>query len=202
MSTAVVPHESLSVEPNADWWETTHHELGHIYYFLGYSRPEVPLLLREGANRAFHEAVGELARLASMQTPTLQRLGLLRGGVGPDPTAVLKSLNGTEWRLDNLCGVAAVAKYNASLAFGVDGYIAGQGGVNRFGGRIKVAEKTFKVGPLSVTGMASEPAAMAQEAKYLKALQSATALVVEGDELRITCAGQEQPLVFSKINKP
>ena len=116
--------------------------------------------------------------------------------------AVLKSLAGTEWRLENLCGVAAVAKYQASLVFAADGNISGRGSVNRFGGKIQATGNSLKVGPLMSTEMASEPAAMAQEAKYLKALQSATALVVEGDELRITCAGQERPLVFSKINKP
>jgi peptidyl-dipeptidase A len=74
----------MSVEPNQQWFGTAHHELGHIYYYLSYSRPEVPFLLREGANRAFHEAVGELARLASEETPYLRRIGLLRGGSEPD----------------------------------------------------------------------------------------------------------------------
>ncbi len=41
----------MSVEPNANWWETTHHELGHIYYYIEYTSPYVPPLLREGANR-------------------------------------------------------------------------------------------------------------------------------------------------------
>ena len=44
----------MSVEPNFRWFETSHHELGHIYYFMAYSNPDVPLSLREGANRAFH----------------------------------------------------------------------------------------------------------------------------------------------------
>ena len=57
----------MSVEPNTEWYETTHHELGHIYYYLCYTNPEVPLLLREGANRAYHEAVGSLMGLAAMQ---------------------------------------------------------------------------------------------------------------------------------------
>jgi len=75
----------MSVEANEQWFGTAHHELGHIYYFLSYSRPEVPLLLREGANRAFHEAVGELARLASTQTPYLHKVGVLPASVNPDP---------------------------------------------------------------------------------------------------------------------
>lgn len=75
----------MSVEANQQWFGTAHHELGHIYYFLAYSRPEVPPLLREGANRAFHEAVGELARLASEETPYLHKVGVLPATVTPDP---------------------------------------------------------------------------------------------------------------------
>jgi peptidyl-dipeptidase A len=76
----------MSVEPNAEWFDAAHHELGHIYYFLSYDRPEVPYLLRDGANRAFHEAVGELAKLASQQTPYLVKVGVMPDGKQPDPT--------------------------------------------------------------------------------------------------------------------
>lgn len=67
----------MSVQPNARWWSTTHHELGHIYYYLSYTRPEVPLLLRGGANRAFHEGVGTLIGIASTQKPFLVAKGLV-----------------------------------------------------------------------------------------------------------------------------
>jgi peptidyl-dipeptidase A len=73
----------MSVEANEQWFGTSHHELGHIHYFLAYSRPEVPFLLRDGANRAFHEAIGELARLASRQTPYLVRIGVMPQGKEP-----------------------------------------------------------------------------------------------------------------------
>jgi peptidyl-dipeptidase A len=67
----------MSVEPNFDWFQTAHHELGHIYYYLSYSRPEVPPLLRDGANRAFHEAIGDLIAIAAGQVPYLRSTGLL-----------------------------------------------------------------------------------------------------------------------------
>jgi peptidyl-dipeptidase A len=67
----------MSVIPNADWFGTTHHELGHIYYYIEYSTPEVPLTLREGANRSYHEGIGDLMDLASSQRPYLEELGLL-----------------------------------------------------------------------------------------------------------------------------
>jgi peptidyl-dipeptidase A len=79
----------MSVEPNEEWFAAAHHELGHIYYYLSYDRPEVPYLLRDGANRAFHEAVGELAKLASEQTPYLVKVGVMPEAKRPDPTSWL-----------------------------------------------------------------------------------------------------------------
>lgn len=67
----------MSVEPNAHWYETTHHELGHIYYYLAYSNPDVPMVLREGANRGYHEALGSMMGMAAMQKPFLVGLGLM-----------------------------------------------------------------------------------------------------------------------------
>lgn len=66
----------MSVETNADWYETAHHELGHIYYYLAYTNPDVPPLLRSGANRAYHEAIGTMMGLASTQKPFLVERGL------------------------------------------------------------------------------------------------------------------------------
>ena len=79
----------MSVEPNANWWETTHHELGHIYYYIEYTSPHVPPLLREGANRGFHEAIGSLLGLASMQKGFLQGRGLVAGDARVDEIQAL-----------------------------------------------------------------------------------------------------------------
>lgn len=78
-----------SLVPNARWYETTHHELGHIYYYIAYSNPDVPLVLRGGANRAWHEGFGSLLGLAAMQKPFLEGLDLIPKGVKTDDTKVL-----------------------------------------------------------------------------------------------------------------
>ena len=78
-----------SIEPNPWWFGTAHHELGHVFYFMSYSRPEVPPLLRNGANPAFHEGFGELTALASSQVPYLKSIGLLPADFKPDETAFL-----------------------------------------------------------------------------------------------------------------
>jgi peptidyl-dipeptidase A len=74
----------MSVENNSYWFETTHHELGHIYYFLSYSTPDVPVLLRGGANRGFHEGIGDLIGIASKQAPYLREINLLTDEVEID----------------------------------------------------------------------------------------------------------------------
>jgi peptidyl-dipeptidase A len=79
----------MSVEANPWWFTTAHHELGHGYYDISYTRPEVPPLLRTGANPAFHEGMGELISLASGQLPYLQTAGILPADFKVDETAWL-----------------------------------------------------------------------------------------------------------------
>lgn len=79
----------MSVQSNTRWFGTAHHELGHVYYYLSYARPEVPPLLRGGANRGFHEGIGELITIASMQVPYLREVGVLPEGAEMDRTAWL-----------------------------------------------------------------------------------------------------------------
>jgi peptidyl-dipeptidase A len=80
----------MSIEPNNYWFNTAHHELGHIYYFLAYSRDDVPHVLRTGANRAFHEGVGDLIGLAASQRPYWKQAGLLTPEIeAADPILLL-----------------------------------------------------------------------------------------------------------------
>lgn len=79
----------MSVESNPWWFYTAHHELGHGYYFMAYTRPEIPPLLRTGANPAFHEGIGEQIALAAGQTPYLKTVGVLPADYQEDQTATL-----------------------------------------------------------------------------------------------------------------
>lgn len=79
----------MSVEADAHWYETTHHELGHIYYYMQYSNPEVPVVLREGANRAYHEALGTMFGMAAMQKPFLANIGLIEKDTKTDTIRTL-----------------------------------------------------------------------------------------------------------------
>jgi peptidyl-dipeptidase A len=79
----------MSVIPNTRWWRTSLHELGHIYYFIAYTNPDVPMILREGANRGYHEAIGSLIGLASLQHPFLEQMGLMPKGIKVDKIQAL-----------------------------------------------------------------------------------------------------------------
>jgi peptidyl-dipeptidase A len=79
----------MSIVPNSEWYETLHHELGHIYYYLCYSNPEVPIILRSGANRAYHEGFGSMIGMAAMQKPFLEGLKLIPENTPTDDTQTL-----------------------------------------------------------------------------------------------------------------
>jgi len=79
----------MSVEPNPEWYGTAHHELGHIYYYLTYSNPAVPLVLRNGANRAYHEGIGTMIELAAAQRRYLAGRGVVPANAQVDTMAQL-----------------------------------------------------------------------------------------------------------------
>lgn len=62
------------IEPTEIEFETIHHELGHIYYFLEYKNQ--PYLFQNGANDGFHEAIGDTIVL-SMTPGYLKNIGLI-----------------------------------------------------------------------------------------------------------------------------
>jgi peptidyl-dipeptidase A len=62
------------IEPTEVEFETIHHELGHIYYYLAYK--DKPILFQNGANDGFHEAIGDTIVL-SMTPGYLKTIGLV-----------------------------------------------------------------------------------------------------------------------------
>ncbi|NRR28927.1 M2 family metallopeptidase [Oxalobacteraceae bacterium] len=64
----------MCITPTAENFTTIHHELGHIYYYLGYGKQ--PYLFRNGANDGFHEAIGDTVAL-SITPDYLKKVGLM-----------------------------------------------------------------------------------------------------------------------------
>lgn len=65
----------MCTEVNMNYFQTIHHEMGHIEYFMAYRHQ--PTVYREGANGGFHEAIGDTIALSVRTRKHLQTLGLL-----------------------------------------------------------------------------------------------------------------------------
>ncbi|MCS6912096.1 MAG: M2 family metallopeptidase [Myxococcales bacterium] len=64
----------MCIEIDDENFQTVHHELGHIYYYLYYK--DQPVLFQAGAHDGFHEAIGDTVAL-SITPRYLQQIGLL-----------------------------------------------------------------------------------------------------------------------------
>lgn len=64
----------MCTEVNMEYFETIHHEMGHIEYFMEYAHQ--PTVYRNGANSAFHEAIGDTISLSVMSRSHLNTLHL------------------------------------------------------------------------------------------------------------------------------
>ncbi|MEZ4369056.1 MAG: M2 family metallopeptidase [Kofleriaceae bacterium] len=64
----------MCIKVNQEDLVTLHHELGHDYYYLAYHT--LPVLLQDGANDGFHEAIGDTIAL-SITPSYLKQVGLL-----------------------------------------------------------------------------------------------------------------------------
>jgi peptidyl-dipeptidase A len=72
----------MCIQINEEDFTVVHHELGHNYYQMAYSKQ--PFLYRDSANDAFHEAIGDTIAL-SVTPPYLRQIGLI--DKVPDPSA-------------------------------------------------------------------------------------------------------------------
>ena len=75
----------MCITPTEEDLYTVYHELGHVYYYLNYSK--LPDLFRSGANDGFHEAIGDTVNL-SVTPEYLAKIGLI-APVKPSEQAVI-----------------------------------------------------------------------------------------------------------------
>ncbi len=64
----------VCIHGTTDDFDTVHHELGHIYYYLSYKK--LSPLFQNGANDGFHEAIGDSLAL-SITPEYLKQIGLI-----------------------------------------------------------------------------------------------------------------------------
>ena len=62
----------MCTRPTVQDFITIHHELGHIQYYQQYAHQ--PIIFRNGANSAFHEAVGDTLSLSAWNSNILRQV--------------------------------------------------------------------------------------------------------------------------------
>lgn len=106
------------------------------------------------------------------------------------------NLVGTEWVLEDLGGHGVIDLAEATLAFPEPGRVTGNGSCNRFTGSVEITGEALEVGPLAASRRVCPPSVMAQEIKYLKALEDGDRIVRDGPYLLIFNTDVEHPLRF------
>lgn len=109
-----------------------------------------------------------------------------------------------EWTLVTIGGEEVAALLSAddrspTVRIGGDGGLSGFAGVNRINGSLdaeKLLSGRWEIGPMLSTKMAGPEPMMALEGRFLEALQSATAVTLDGG--RLTLSGKKaESLVFA-----
>jgi len=119
-------------------------------------------------------------------------------GPAPAPAAKPPALVGTKWVLEDLGDTGVIGGARATLEFPAADRAAGSGSCNRFSGGVTIGDSTIAFSRMISTRIACAPAVMAQETKYLQALQAAERYAQNGDSLAIYAKGLERPLRFSR----
>ncbi|MBA3461423.1 MAG: M2 family metallopeptidase [Deltaproteobacteria bacterium] len=113
----------MCIEKTQEDLVTVHHELGHHYYFAAYYK--LPIVLQQGANDGFHEAIGDTVAL-SMTPQYLKTKGLLDEVKANDKVTINRQMHNAlekiaflpfglvvdKWRWDVFSGKVAPADYN------------------------------------------------------------------------------------------
>jgi heat shock protein HslJ len=136
--------------------------------------------------------VGPIVELVRIRERAAEGDADASGGDGPGTAG----LEGSRWRLEDLAGAGVLDNVQATLEFGADGRVTGNGSCNGFGGTATVTGAAIQVGPLVATRKACVEAVMNQETNYMRALEAAERFELKEPFLYIYAAGHAQPLRF------
>ena len=108
---------------------------------------------------------------------------------GPDEAVASAGLEGTEWRLVDVGGKAAIpglGTRTASISFDAQAAsVRGNSGLNSFFGPYAVDGTKLRIENLAMTRMAGSPELMAQESAFTAALHAVRGWRVMGDVLEL-----------------
>jgi putative lipoprotein len=83
------------------------------------------------------------------------------------------------WLAEDIRGGGVIDRLQSVLAIDAHGLVTGTGGCNRIGGKATIAGAHISFGQIITTRMACPPAVMAQESKFLSALQDSRGFRVD-----------------------
>ena len=109
---------------------------------------------------------------------------LVAAGCASSPAVITREdeLVHTRWIVERIDDVAA-AEPAPTLTFDSDRRVSGRAGCNQYAGALQLGAGTLRVDEAVSTRMACDPAVMAQERRFLVALQAVTAFRREADRL-------------------
>ena len=114
--------------------------------------------------------------LVMLQGQELARQNLPAGGA---------AITGKNWRPVVIADTSLLEEHGMFVHFSVDGGVNGNGGCNKFFGRLETTDDGISIGEMGSTRMACPPEIMELETAFLQALQSATSLEVDDRSLRL-----------------
>jgi putative lipoprotein len=124
--------------------------------------------------------------------------GCFSGNATSPTEATALSLAGPTWRVTSIGGQPVLSGTTITAEFSTEDRVAGTSGCNRYFGSAKAEAGRIAMGPFGATLMACSPDdVMAQESRYLAALEAAKSYRVSGDELRLGPTASETTLVFT-----
>lgn len=159
------------------------HPAGVVLLLAGERAALVPAVSASGAR--FEAADGSGTAFWSKGREALvtlrgEALGTCTAGAEvPLVPASAADLAGTAWRVAGIGPGALPEGTEATMDFGADGALTGQGGCNRYRGRWQAEGETFAVGAVAATRMACAPSAMTVEQGLFDALEATRGAVLD-----------------------
>jgi putative lipoprotein len=121
------------------------------------------------------------SHVLSILAITLSSCAHTGGGGGGGVSLPASGLAGTAWRVTEIAGAAADATSDATLRFDAGGFVSGSTGCNKFTGSAVFEADQLTFAPLATTRLACAPELMAQEQRFLGAIQDVRRFAIDPD---------------------
>ena len=105
-----------------------------------------------------------------------------------------------EWQVQDVGGTGVIEDSDPALVLTAEGRISGSTGLNRLAGSYEFADGELRCTPLAMTRMAGPAELMAQEARFMAALERPAPVRLDG--WRLILGDGRRSLVLARIADP